>query len=107
MRIDYRDLKERARILELLASMGWKSTEGRGEQLRGPCPLPGCTSGRVGKSPSRDRNLSINTRKNIYRCFSCNSAGNVLNFWQAYRKLQQKDAAIELHQRVESTNRNS
>ena len=31
MRIDYRELKRRIQLLELLESIGWTSTEGRGK----------------------------------------------------------------------------
>jgi hypothetical protein len=99
MRIDYRELKSRIRLRELLERIGWKSVKGRGDQLRGPCPLPGCRS-KVSNDcdgPTRkDLAFSIHASKNVYRCFRCGSAGNALDFWQAYRATSLYDAAKEL-----------
>ena len=95
MRIDYRELKQQIRLMDLLTKIGWKSTRGRGEQLRGPCLLPRCHE----KSPGRtadDAAFSVNTSKNIYRCFRCGSAGNALDFWQSYRAATLHQAAAEL-----------
>ncbi len=110
MRIDYRVLKQRIRLRQLLDRIGWESTEGRGDQLRGPCPLPGCCSststGRGGRS-GEYRALSIHDAKNVYRCFRCGSAGNALDFWQAYRNTTLHTAAIELLQFFPTSNHTS
>ena len=98
MRIDYEELKHRIRLLELLTSIGWTNTEGRGEQLRGPCPLPACSAKAASASNSQKRSLSVHTGKNVYQCFSCGSRGNVLDFWQAYRGIPREESAIELSQ---------
>ena len=103
MRIDYRELKQQIRLKDLLARIGWKSTKGRGEQLRGPCPLPGCRE----KSASDDSAFSVNTSKNIYRCFRCGSAGNALDFWQTYRAVPLHQAATELRQMSKTSNQTS
>ena len=39
--IDYREIRERVRIVDLLEDLGWQATQTRGDQLRGSCPLPG------------------------------------------------------------------
>jgi hypothetical protein len=49
--------------------------------------------------------FSIQTTKNIYRCFRCGSTGNVLEFWRTYRGLEFYPAAVELYQILESSNR--
>ena len=105
MRIDYRELKSRIRLQELLERIGWKSIKGRGDQLRGPCPLPGCQS-RVPNdgTKGKDRSLSIQPSKNMYRCFRCGSSGNALDFWQAYRATTLHDAAKELNEICEASN---
>ena len=74
------------RMNRLVDRFGWKSDKGRGDQLRGPCPLPACQS-KVSNdcSKRKDRSFSIHASKNIYRCFRCGSAGNALDFWQVYR----------------------
>lgn len=115
MKIDYQELKRRIRLQDLLETIGWQRTQGRGEQLRGPCPLPGCRSSNVAGSlhnvtsflqvvGHNDRTLSVNTDKNVYRCFRCRSAGNVLDFWQAYRQTTLHAAASELLQNIEISN---
>ena len=104
MRIDYRELKRQIRLLDLLTRIGWKSIEGRGEQLRGPCPLPACSSQTSTPRPANDRALSINTGKNVYRCFHCRSSGNALDFWRTYRATNLYAAAAELCQILETGN---
>ncbi len=107
--IDYRGLRGRLRILDLLNRMGWRATECRGEQFRGPCPfcsLPGGESERrsVGDSPapapsrsaSRLRHFSVHRARNLYRCFRCGSAGNALDLWSTFRQLPLHAAALEL-----------
>lgn len=110
MRIDYRELKRRIQLVALLERIGWTSTEGRGAQLRGPCPLPGCQlPNRESKmpnaiSPRKDRSFSIHVSKNVYQCFRCGSAGNALNFWQTYRATSLHEAAKELNHALETSN---
>lgn len=96
MRIDYGELKRRIRLRELLESLGWTSTEGRGDQLRGPCPLPACSSRNGSGNKAAKRCFSVHVGKNVYRCFECGSGGNVLDFWQAYSGKSLLDSAIEI-----------
>ena len=97
MRIDYRELKIRVRLKDLLAELGWESTEGRGEQLRGPCPLKACQSSGSNKPPpSKERYFSVHVEKNIYHCFRCGSSGSVLDFWKEHRGTTLHEAAKAL-----------
>ena len=48
--------------------------------------------------------VSIHVSKNIYRCFRCGSAGNALDFWQAYRATNPYESAKELIQNHETSN---
>ncbi len=107
MRINYRELKQQIRLLELLTGIGWKHTKGRGAQLRGPCPLPGCCAKSSSGPSKNDHPFSIHTIKNVYQCFRCRSAGNVLDFWQTYRATSLLQAAIELSQSLETGNHTS
>ena len=91
-KIDYAELRSRLRILDVLAQIGWQSTQGRGEQLRGPCPFCG--------GPEVAPSFSVNTRRNIYRCFRCGSQGNIIDFWMSYSKLPIHEAAQELMART-------
>ena len=104
MRIDYGDLKHRIRLVTLLERIGWTSTEGRGEQLRGPCPLPACRSKSVSATKAQTRSFSVHAGKNVYQCFGCGSRGNVLDFWQAYQGKPLRESAIELVQYSEASN---
>ena len=96
MRIDYGELKRRIRLIELLERIGWTSTEGRGDHLRSPCPLPGCSSRIASGSNAHKRSLSVHPRKNVYRCFGCGSCSNVLDFWQAYRGKPLREAMTRM-----------
>jgi hypothetical protein len=107
MRINYRELKQQIRLLDLLQRIGWKSTKGRGEQLRGPCPLPDCCVKSSNRSTNNDHAFSIHTTKNVYQCFRCRSTGNILDFWQTYRATSLHQAAIELCEYLETSNRTS
>ena len=42
--IDYRQLRQRVSMTEVLELIGFRATRQRGSQLRGPCPIPGCPS---------------------------------------------------------------
>ena len=108
MRIDYRELKRRVRLIEVLFEwIGWESTEGRGDQLRGPCPLPGCRSRNEENAKAHERTFSVHAEKSMYRCFGCDSRGNILDFWQAYRGKSLRESALELVQHLETSNRPS
>ena len=104
MRIDYRELKQQIRILDLLIRMGWQVTKGRGAQLRGPCPLPGCCEAATSESSRSVNSFSVHCERNIYGCFCCQSAGTVLDFWQTYKSITLHQAAIELSRMVKSSN---
>jgi len=105
MRIDYCELKKRIRLRVLLEQIGWTSVEGRGDQLRGPCPLPECQSNvSSGGTNRKDRSFSIHASKNVYRCFRCGSAGNALDFWLTYRATTLHEAAKELNEIHETSN---
>ena len=99
MSINYRELREAVRIEEVLRWMKWEANSGVGDQLRGPCPL--CAASRVETpSPETSRAFSVNTQRNIYRCFRCGSGGNALDLWSSYRKLSLYAAAEEIQSRL-------
>lgn len=91
--LDYREIRARVRLVDLLASIGWRASRRRGDQHRGPCPLPGCVERIDRRSQST---FSLHTGRNIYRCFRCGSHGGVIDFWSAYRGQSIKQAAQEL-----------
>jgi len=109
--LDYRKIREQVRIVDLLEELGWQATKTRGAQLRGSCPLPGC---RITTTPDRSNpsqwTFSVQRDRNIYRCFRCDSAGSVIDFWSAYSGLPIYEAAKDLsstissHQRSQTSN---
>jgi hypothetical protein len=99
MSINYRQLRAAVRIEEILSWMSWEAHSRVGDQHRGPCPL--CTAPRIDTpSPDTSRTFSVNTQRNIYRCFRCGSSGNALDLWSSYRKLSLYAAAQEIQSRL-------
>ncbi len=101
--IDYQWLKSKLRIAHLLARMGWRPSEGHGQQLRGPCPFCGSLAENREPSPRRPvrrREFSVHTARHIFQCFRCRASGNALDLWASYRKLPIHDAALELDSMV-------
>ena len=87
--IDYRQVRQRITMDQVLSLLDFQSKEQRGVQLRGPCPIPGCrsTSGRA---------FSVNVTRQIYHCFACHSHGNVLDLWAAVHHFPLHAAAVDL-----------
>ncbi len=95
MSINYRQLRASVRIEAILSWMKWEASSRVGDQHRGPCPL--CTASRIEPPrPGARREFSVNTQRNIYRCFRCGSVGNALDLWSRYRKLPLYEAAQEI-----------
>jgi DNA primase len=78
-------------MAQVLALLGFQATSRRGDQLRGPCPIPGC------RSTSR-RAFSVHLTRQVYRCFGCGSHGNSLDLWAATRRFPLHAAALDLCQ---------
>jgi DNA primase len=91
--IDYRELRARIRVAEVLALLDYRPQWIKGEQWRGPCPLHGST--RV-----RSRSFAAHLGKNVYHCFRCGAAGNVLDLWMAYTGQKLHAAALDLCRRL-------
>jgi DNA primase len=88
--VDYRELRRRLDMEEVLAWMAWQANNRRGEYLRGRCPLCGAAG-----SP-RDRSFVVHIGRKLFKCFHCDQGGDVINLWSAYRKTNLNAAAIEL-----------
>ena len=101
--LDYREIRERVRIVDLLEELGWQATKTRGAQLRGSCPLPGCNrTTTLGRSNPSQWTFSVQRDRNIYRCFRCGSEGSVIDFWSAYHSMTIYDVAKELSSKINS-----
>ena len=105
MSIDYRQLRARLRIEDVLSWMSWRASGQVGDQLRGSCPLCSATvvNGQATSSPSSggvQRTFSVHTQRNLYRCFRCRSSGNALDLWASYRQMPIYEAAQEIQIRL-------
>ena len=69
--VDFPHVRENADIVAVMAHYN-VTLIGDGEQRKGQCPL---------HSDTRN-SLSVNTAKNVFRCHSCGSSGNVIKFVQ-------------------------
>ncbi len=77
-------------VLELV---GFEPTEGRGDQLRGCCPLLECPH-------HNRREFSVHRTRDIFYCFTCDQSGNQLDLWAAFQSLEIYDAAKDLCERT-------
>ncbi len=97
MSMNYRHLRERLQIEEVLRWISWEASSHSGDQLRGRCLF--CESSDTA-SPGA-RSFSVNTRRNIYHCFRCQAGGNTIDLWRNYHRLPLYTAAKELQSRLD------
>jgi DNA primase len=91
--IDFREVRARVRIGEVLALMGYEVRRLVGAQARGPCPLHRCRS-------ANSRVFAVHLDKNVYHCFACGAGGNVLDLWAAWTQQNCYVAVVDLYQRL-------
>jgi DNA primase len=91
--IDYREVRERISMSDVLGQLSYEPTAVHGSQLRGPCPV------HESSSPA-SRSFSVNLTTNAFRCFACGAAGNQLDLWSAVHKLPLHSTAIDLCERL-------
>jgi DNA primase len=87
--IDFAELRRRIPIRRVLELAGFRAVRSCGAELRGPCPIHGSHS-------CRSRSFAANLEKNVFRCFHCGAAGNVLDLWAALNQTDVYRAAISL-----------
>jgi DNA primase len=87
--IDYRELRRRITMREVLDLIDFQPASRHGDQLRGPCPIPGCRR-------TSERAFSVHLTRHVYRCFTCHSHGNALDLWAVVRGLSLHHAALDL-----------
>lgn len=78
--IDINKIRENADIVSVISS--YMSLQPKGRNYVGVCPFHNDSN------PS----LTVSKEKQIYKCFSCNAAGNVFTFVQEYEKIQFMEA---------------
>jgi DNA primase len=89
--IDYRELRRRLDMHDVLAWMKWQANTRRGEYLRGSCPF--CSAVRC----PRDRYFVVHVARQLFNCLRCKQGGDVLELWAKYRKTNLNAAATELY----------
>ncbi len=91
--IDFRQVRSEIRLAEVLTLLGWRSREGRGVQVRGPCLVHGSSS------PTR-RSFSAHLSRNIWHCFVCAASGNALDLWARVTGQALYPAVLELYRKL-------
>jgi DNA primase len=92
--IDFKQLRADVTMAEILGLLGFVIIEHRGDQVRGQCPF---------HEPSphgKHRSFSANLRRQLFRCFKCQAAGNQLDLWARASKKPLYEAALDLCDRL-------
>ncbi|MCY2980077.1 MAG: CHC2 zinc finger domain-containing protein [Pirellula staleyi] len=97
--IDYRELRRRLKVEEVLAWMDWHANERRGDYLRGSCPFCRAKLLRTAKS-CQGREFAVHRHRKLFHCFRCKQGGNLLDLWSRYYEIDLKTAANELSQHL-------
>jgi DNA primase len=92
--IDFAELRRRVPIVRVLELVGFRPVRRSGAELRGPCPI------HRSRSP-RSRSFAANVEKNVFHCFQCGAAGNVLELYAAVHPIGIYRAAVELCKRLD------
>jgi hypothetical protein len=90
--VDFVFPREQLTMERVLRHLGlFEDLRGRGQQLRGCCPMHGRTG-------TRERTFSVHLGKNVFQCFQaeCGAHGNVLDLWAAVHGLPLYEAALHL-----------
>lgn len=91
--VDYAALRALVPIRRILEVIGYQPVRARRNSWRGPCPLHH-------SSGLRETCFSVDLRKNVYRCFSCQASGNQLDLWVALTRLPLYEATLDLCRRL-------
>ena len=90
--VDFAFVRRQVTMEQVLRQLGLlEDLRGRGQQLRGCCPVHG-------RAGTKERTFSVHLGKNAFQCFqaNCGSKGNVLDLWAALHKLPLYEAALHL-----------
>lgn len=100
--VNFKELRQKLRFEDVLRHFGVEISR-KGEQHQGACPLPQHPGSR--RAPS----FSANLERGLFRCFSCGSQGNLLEFACMMTGHSPSDAdalravAVELQQKLIGT----
>jgi DNA primase len=87
--IDFRALRVRISMTQVLALIGFEPHTVSGPALRGPCPVHRSQT-------ARSRSFAVQVERKVYRCFRCGSAGNHLDLYAAVTRQGVYQAALDL-----------
>lgn len=91
--IDYRALRRRVPLGQVLELLGYTPATRRGSQLRGPCPVHGSHT-------PKSRSFAAHLEWHCWHCFRCGAGGNALDRWRAVMRLPLYAAALDLCRRL-------
>lgn len=91
--IDYAAVRQQISISQVLREIGWEPVKASGTQIRGPCPVHK-------SSREKSRIFSVNTQRNIWKCFKCDDGGNQLDLYAAVTGLPIYQACLELCEKL-------
>ena len=94
--IDFRQARSEVLLSGVLELLHWQPSGGRGEQVRGPCPVHGSSS-------PRSRSFSAHLERNIWQCFRCGASGNALDLWARATGQPLYPAVLSLYDRMGRT----
>lgn len=92
-RLDYRALRDLIPIRTVLEELHYVPVQIRGDQWRGPCPLPGCQD-------RFDPCFAVHVRKHVFYCHRCHRGGHQLQLWAAAIGLPLYPASLNLCERL-------
>ena len=87
--VDFREVRERCSMAEVLELIGFVALSRSGPRLRGRCPVHGSQS-------ATSRAFAVDVARKIYQCFRCGSAGNHLDLYAAVTRQGVYEAAVDL-----------
>ena len=93
-RLDYRAIRERISIRQVLELIAFKPVHRRGDQWRGPCPICG------DPAEAKSRYFSANIKRHLFRCFRCHRSGNPLDLWTELSGLPIYESTLDLCNRL-------
>lgn len=94
MQLDYQAIRQCISIADVLALIDYTPSTIAWHQSRGACPLCGMDS------DDDPRCFSVHYRRDLFHCFRCRAAGNVLDLWMQLTGQPIRQATLDLCERL-------
>jgi len=86
--VSFKDIKEKVSIDDILSHYNLiEGLKRKGNELIGYCPIHD-------KNHFNKSSFSVNTKKNIWHCFSCGAGGNILDFVSVMENVEIRQAGL-------------